>query len=77
MFTGSSRVGKTSLKYNLLHNKPRKVKLSTPVLEAPEVAMISEAYVRGGSVLWTEAKDEFLGEMFSHAEIKSKKSYQL
>ena len=105
MFTGSSRVGKTSLKYNLLHNKPRKDKKSTTLLEAPEVAMISrvgktslkynllhdeprkdkksteapevamisEAYVRGWSGLWTEVKDEFLGEMFSNAEIKSQK----
>ena len=75
MFTGSSRVGKTSLKYNLLHNKPRprKDKKSTDLLEAPEIAMISEAYVPDGSVLWEEAKDEFLGKMFSHAEIKSKK----
>ena len=75
MFTGSSRVGKTSLKYNLLHNKPREVKFSTGVLEAPEVAMISEAYVPDGSVLWTEAKDEFLGKMFSNAKIKSKKKH--
>ena len=37
IFTGGSRVGKTSLKHYLLHNTAREDKTSTGVLEAPEV----------------------------------------
>ena len=42
IFTGGSRVGKTSLKHYLLHNTAREDKTSTGVLEAPEVATIEE-----------------------------------
>ena len=42
ILTGGSRVGKTSLKYYLLHNTAREDKLSTGVLEAPEVATIAQ-----------------------------------
>ena len=41
IFTGGSRVGKTSLKHYLLHNTAREDKTSTGVLEAPEVATIA------------------------------------
>ena len=49
IFTGGSRVGKTSLKHYLLHNTAREDKTSTGVLEAPEVATIAgEQDIRTG-----------------------------
>ena len=59
IFTGGSRVGKTSLKHYLLHNTAREDKTSTGVLEAPEVATIAgEQTIRTGSEEEGQGKEE-------------------
>ena len=60
IFTGGSRVGKTSLKHYLLHNTAREDKTSTGVLEAPEVATITgEQAIRTG---FEEEEERYQGE---------------
>ena len=59
IFTGGSRVGKTSLKHYLLHNTTREDKTSTGVLEAPEVATIAgEQDIRAGFEEEGQGKEE-------------------
>ena len=59
IFTGGSRVGKTSLKHYLLHNTAREAKTSTGVLEAPEVATIAgEQAIRTGFEEEGQGKEE-------------------
>ena len=59
IFTGGSRVGKTSLKHYLLHNTAREAKTSTGVLEAPEVATIAgEQTIRTGFEEEGQGKEE-------------------
>ena len=59
IFTGGSRVGKTSLKHYLLHNTVREDKTSTGVLEAPEVATIAgEQDIRAGFEEEGQGKEE-------------------
>ena len=80
MFTGSPRVGKTSLKYILLNGKPRIIKTSTSMLEAPTVATIqeelvpvsfSEVYTTSGTI-WQEADNVVMKSIISKAKIKTK-----
>ena len=60
IFTGGSRVGKTSLKHYLLHNTAREDKTSTGVLEAPEVATIAgEQDIRTG---FEEEEERYQGK---------------
>ena len=79
VFTGSARVGKSSLKYLLLHNTAREDKTSTALLEAPELATFSEAAIdcnltKGiidGSI-WKVVDDEVLGKLVSQAPISKR-----
>ena len=60
IFTGGSRVGKTSLKHYLLYNTAREDKTSTGVLEAPEVATIAgEQDIRTG---FEEEEERYQGK---------------
>ena len=49
IIVGPSAVGKSTLKHLLVHNTPKAVKMSTAVVEKPEVVTVSsEQYVVGG-----------------------------
>ena len=54
LFIGPPAVGKSSLKHLLIHNKSKAVKISTRVMESPDVVRVtSEQYtVEGGSSSW-------------------------
>ena len=64
IFTGTSAVGKSSLKHLLVHNIPKAVKTSTAVMATPEVVTISsEQYaVEGGSSAWQLVDDDVMGK---------------
>ena len=64
IFTGTSAVGKSSLKHLLVHNTPKAVKTSTAVMATPEVVSISsEQYaVEGGSSAWQLVDDDVMGK---------------
>ena len=64
IFTGTSAVGKSSLKHLLVHNTPKAVKTSTAVMATPEVVTISsEQYaVEGGSSAWQLVDDDVMGK---------------
>jgi len=49
---GPSGTGKSCFKHLLVHNKPKEVKISTPVMETPDMVTISadEYAVEGSSV---------------------------
>ena len=74
MFTGSSRVGKTSLKYTLLNRKPRPIKTSTSLIESPTVATVCEGILSEAlskDTLWQEVNEDFLTAVISQAKIES------
>ena len=73
IFTGGSRVGKTSLKHYLLHNTVREDKTSTGVLEAPEVAIIAQGIAIGSS--WEVLTDEKLGQHISKVKIEKREVF--
>ena len=59
IFIGPSAVGKSCLKHLLVHNKPKEVKVSTPVMAKPEVVSISaEKYAVEGTSVWLPLSDE-------------------
>ena len=59
IFTGPPSVGKSCLKHLLVHNKPKKVKISTPVMEKPDVVTISaEEYAVEGTSVWLPLTDD-------------------
>ena len=59
IFTGPPGVGKSCLKHLLVHNKPKEVKISTPVMEKPDVVTISaEEYAVEGTSVWLPLTDE-------------------
>ena len=61
IFIGPSGTGKSCLKHLLVHNKPKKVKISTPVMEKPDVVTISaEKYEVKGTSDWVPLTDETL-----------------
>ena len=64
IFTGTSAVGKSSLKHLLVHNTPKAFKTSTAVMATPEVVTISsEQYaVEGGSSAWQLVDDDVMGK---------------
>ena len=56
---GPSGTGKSCFKHLLVHNKPKEVKLSTPVMERPDVVTISaEEYAVEGTSVWVPLTDE-------------------
>ena len=59
IFTGPPSVGKSCLKHLLIHNKPKEVKISTPVMEKPDVVTISaEKYAVEGTSVWVPLTDD-------------------
>ena len=59
IFTGPPSVGKSCLKHLLVHNKPKEVKISTPVMEKSDVVTISaEEYAVEGTSLWLPFTDD-------------------
>ena len=59
IFMGPPAVGKSCLKHLLVHNKPKEVKISTPVMAKPEVVSISaEKYAIKGTSVWLPLSDE-------------------
>ena len=59
IFMGPPATGKSCLKYLLVHNKPKEVKISTPVMTKPEVVSISaEKYAVEGTSVWLPLSDE-------------------
>ena len=72
VFTGGPRVGKTSVKYSLLHDEPREDKTSTSILETPDIA-IQEGYFEQGDIVWKPAEESFVSEIISMAKIRAKK----
>ena len=59
IFTGPPGTGKSCLKHLLVHNKPKEVKISTPVMEKPDVVTISaEEYAVEGTSDWIPVTDE-------------------
>ena len=59
IFTGPPGTGKSCLKHLLVHNKPKEVKTSTPVMEKPDVVTISsEKYAVEGSSVWLPLTDD-------------------
>ena len=59
IFTGPPSVGKSCLKHLLVHNKPKKVKMSTPVMEKPDVVTISaEEYAIEETSVWVPLTDD-------------------
>ena len=71
IFTGGSRVGKTSLKHYLLYNTVREDKTSTGVLEAPEVATIAD---NGDTKGRTDQLEEYQREKKQRMESQGKGS---
>ena len=71
IFTGGSRVGKTSLKHYLLYNTAREDKTSTGVLEAPEVATIAD---NGDTKGRTDRLKEYQSEKKQRMESQGKGS---
>ena len=71
IFTGGSRVGKTSLKHYLLYNTVREDKTSTGVLEAPEVATIAD---NGDTKGRTDRLEEYQREKKQRMESQGKGS---
>ena len=58
---GPSGTGKSCFKHLLVHNKPKEVKISTPVMEKPDVVTISaEEYAVEGTSVWVPLTDETL-----------------
>ena len=58
---GPSGTGKSCFKHLLVHNKPKEVKISTPVMEKPDVVTISaEEYAVEGTSVWVPLTDEKL-----------------
>ena len=56
---GPPATGKSCLKHLLVHNKPKEVKISTPVMAKPEVVSISaEKYAVEGTTVWLPLSDE-------------------
>ena len=56
---GPPATGKSCLKHLLVHNKPKEVKISTPVMAKPEVVSISaEKYAVEGTLVWLPLSDE-------------------
>ncbi|MDA8002804.1 MAG: hypothetical protein MPL62_16095, partial [Alphaproteobacteria bacterium] len=56
---GPPATGKSCLKHLLVHNKPKEVKISTPVMAKPEVVSISaEKYAVEGTSVWLPLSDE-------------------
>ena len=56
---GPSGTGKSCFKHLLVHNKPKEVKVSTPVMEKPDVVTISaEEYALEGTSVWLPLTDE-------------------
>ena len=76
IFSGSSAVGKSSLKHLLVHNTPKAVKTSTAVVDTPEVIHVSsEQYaVEEGASAWQLVGDDVMGKSLYEC-IKSK-SYE-
>ena len=59
IFMGPPGAGKSCLKHLLVHNKPKEVKISTPVMEKPDVVTISaEEYAVEGTSVWIPVTDE-------------------
>ena len=65
-------MGKTSVKYSLLHDEPREDKTSTSILETPDIA-IQEGYFEQGDIVWKPAEESFVSEIISMAKIRAKK----
>ena len=60
VLVGPSKVGKSCLKHLLIHNEPKEVTTSTPVLESPEVVTFTpELYMthQGSSSVWQPIKN--------------------
>ena len=56
---GPPTTGKSCLKHLLVYNKPKEVKISTPVMAKPEVVSISaEKYAVEGTSVWLPLSDE-------------------
>ena len=56
---GPPATGKSCLKHLLVHNKPKEVMVSTPVMAKPEVVSISaEKYAVEGTSVWLPLSDE-------------------
>ena len=53
---GPSGTGKSCFKHLLVHNKPKEVKVSTPVMEKPDV--VYEEYAVEGTSVWVPLTDE-------------------
>ena len=82
IFTGSSRVGKTSLKHFLLYDTAREDKTSTAVLEAPEVVLkwkgddcLFSAGIKVGSSTWKAADHNLLRQLISEMNMKEKDEF--
>ena len=79
IFVGPSAAGKSSLKHLLVHNHPKAVKTSTPVMETPEVVtkrsamdFSSEQYaVQEGTSTWQSVNSDIMKNSL-HACITSK-----
>ena len=56
---GPPATGKFCLKHLLVHNKPKEVKISTPVMAKPEVvSILAEKYAVEGTSVWLPLSDE-------------------
>ena len=59
IFMGPSAVGKSCLKHLLVHDRPKEVKISTPVMAKPDVVSIAaEKYAIEGTSVWKLLSDE-------------------
>ena len=56
---GPPATGKSCLKHLLMHNKPKEVKVSTPVMAKPEVvSILAERFAVEGTSVWLPLSDE-------------------
>ena len=59
IFVGPPAVGKSCLKHLLVHDRPKKVRISTPVMSKPDVVSITaEKYAIEGTSVWKLLSDE-------------------
>ena len=81
VFTGSSRTGKSSLIYNLLFNKVREGKRSTPLMEKVKVATVIKAIKNVGKgesdTLWSVLSDDEFSKYLYRAQNSSETNKEM
>ena len=56
---GPPAVGKSCLKHLLVHNKPKEVRISTPIMEKPDVvSILADKFAVKGASVWLPLSDE-------------------